>query len=161
MEHCGAKEVEEGIEALLPRMWRFALSLTRNHQFAEDLVQDTCVRALDKAHLFQPGTHLDRWCFTVMANVHRSGFRKKVPEPVEDETLLQVPDTSPSPDKNLFSRQVLDEIDALPEAQRSVVILVYGEGFTYRETADIMNVPIGTIMSRLHTARERLAHLAE
>ncbi|MEM0927964.1 MAG: RNA polymerase sigma factor [Pseudomonadota bacterium] len=156
-----ANEVEAGIEALLPRFWRFAISLTRDPQKAEDLVQDTCLRMLEKWEYFRPGTHLDRWGFTVMANLWRTGLRRKVPQLLDEEAMERVEDYAPLPDRNLFIGQVLDAIDALPEAQRSLVVLVYGEGFSYREAAEIMDVPIGTVMSRLHTARAKLAHLSE
>ncbi|MEO1656501.1 MAG: RNA polymerase sigma factor [Pseudomonadota bacterium] len=154
-------EVEAGIEALLPRFWRFAISLTRDPQLAEDLVQDTCLRMLEKWQHFRPGTHLDRWGFTVMANLWRSNLRRKTPQMLDDEAMERVEDNAPLPDRHFFVGQVLDAIDALPEAQRSLVVLVYGEGFSYREAADIMDVPIGTVMSRLHTARAKLAHLSE
>jgi len=153
-------EVELGLEALLPRLWRFAISLTRNETCAEDLVQDTCVRVLDKAHQFRPGTHLDRWCFTVMANVWRSGFRRKSIELMDEEALNRLEDEAALQDESLFANQVLQAIDKLPEPQRAVVVLVYGDGFAYREAADILAIPIGTVMSRLHAARKQLAHLA-
>lgn len=154
-------EVEAGIEALLPRFWRFAISLTRDPQMAEDLVQGTCLRMLEKWQHFRPGTHLDRWGFTVMANLWRSSLRKKVPQLMDEEAMERVEDEAPLPDDNFFVGQVLDAIDTLPEAQRSLVVLVYGEGFSYREASEILEVPIGTVMSRLHTARAKLAHLSE
>lgn len=159
MRETKTNEVEDGLEALLPRLWRFAITLTKNGTQAEDLVQDTCVRVLDRAHLFRPGTHLDRWCFTVMANLFRSDLRKKRPELVSDEVLNAYGDQSPNPEGSFFSRQVLEAVDALPEAQRALVVLVYGEGLTYREAAEVLDVPIGTVMSRLHAARGKLAHL--
>lgn len=154
-------EVEAGIEALLPRFWRFAITLTRDPQKAEDLVQDTCLRMLEKWQQFRPGTHLDRWGFTVMANLWRSSLRRKVPQMMDDEALERVEDHALLPDSTYFVGQVLHAIDALPESQRSLVVLVYGEGFSYREAADILDIPIGTVMSRLHTARAKLAHLAD
>ena len=128
---------------------------------AEDLVQGTCLRMLEKWQHFRPGTHLDRWGFTVMANLWRSSLRKKVPQLMDEEAMERVEDEAPLPDDNFFVGQVLDAIDTLPEAQRSLVVLVYGEGFSYREASEILEVPIGTVMSRLHTARAKLAHLSE
>lgn len=162
MVRTNPSEVEAGIEALLPRLWRFAITLTRDPVAAEDLVQDTCLRMLDRASQFRPGTHLDRWAFTIMANFWRSDLRRTVRRgnPADGE-LDKVEDETPGADQSFFARQVLDAVDALPEGQRSVVVLVCGEGFSYREAADILGIPIGTVMSRLHTVRSKLAPLAQ
>ncbi|MEM9837876.1 MAG: RNA polymerase sigma factor [Pseudomonadota bacterium] len=153
-------DVEQGLETLLPRLWRFAVTVTKDDTKAEDLVQDTCVRALQHADKFRAGTHLDRWCFTIMANIWRSSFRRKTPDLIEDEALNRVASQSPTPEASLYARQVLDQVDQLAEGQREVIVLVYGEGFAYKEAAAILDIPIGTVMSRLHAARSKLAHLA-
>lgn len=154
-------EIEAGIEALLPRLWRFAITLTRDGPAAEDLVQDTCVRMLDKAALFRAGSHLDRWAFTIMVNLWRTKIRSQSVGGLDAELEVEeVWDTRPWADEQLFAKQVLEAVDALPLGQRAVLVLVLGEGFSYREAAAILNIPIGTVMSRLNTARARLAHLA-
>lgn len=160
MKHTGRYEVEIGLEDLLPRLWRFAISLTRNDTAAEDLVQDTCIRMLEKAEQFRPGTHLDRWGFTVMVNIFRSGLRRKPHQPMDDEAMAMVEDEKPLPDKLVFVNEVLAEIERLPEGQRSLIVLVYGEGFSYREASEVLGIPLGTVMSRLYAARGKLAHLA-
>ncbi|MEL7485679.1 MAG: RNA polymerase sigma factor [Pseudomonadota bacterium] len=161
MSDASRQEVENGLEELLPRLWRFAMSITRRHDAAEDLVQMTCVRALSQADRYQPGTRLDRWSFTLMINLWRSHQRREGRSISEDIELheLSAP-ASQSPESVLFNRQVIQAIDSLPVEQRIIVTMVYGEGWTYREAAEVLSVPIGTVMSRLHAARKKLAHLS-
>lgn len=156
-------EIRRGLEALLPRFWRFALSLTGRRDQAEDLVQTTCVRMLARAHRYEPGTHLDRWGFTLMLNLWRSEIRRPAASQMLDIDDCDEPAAGEnhSPEQQTYHRQVLAEIDRLPAEQRVAVTLVYGEGFSYREAADLMETPIGTVMSRLHAARRRLAHLSD
>ncbi len=152
----------EGLPALLPRLWRFAYSLSGSADIADDLLQETCVRALDKAAQFKTGTRLDSWTFTICRSLWLNDIRaRKVRTgagvlPVE---MLDLPDPAPSTEMNIFAGQVVEHVMALPEAQRETVFLVYVEGFSYREASQILGIPIGTVMSRLATARQRLAHL--
>ncbi len=149
------------LEALLPRLWRFAVSLTRDGAEADDLVQSTCVRVLEKWAQFRPGTHFDRWAMRIMANLHRSSRRAQRPTASLEESVEANHVASPAPGPDAYAQvtDVLSAIDALPEGQRAVVALVFGEGFAYREAADVLDVPVGTVMSRLHAARKALAHL--
>lgn len=146
-----------GLSSVFPRLWRYALVLTSNKDSAFDLAQATCLRALENHDKYEPGTNLDRWLFR-MANriwlnerraaaVRRGGGL----QPVEEVEIL---DTSISTETNIFVRQVLHTIYELPEAQRACVLLVYVEGFKYAEAAEILDIPIGTVMSRLTTARK-------
>ena len=155
-------ELRAAIPKLYPRLWRFALSLTARRDWAEDLAQQTCLRAIEKSDAYSAGTHPDRWLFRMMHNLWINELRKSHVRtgaglvPVEDTPL---PDPAPNQESNIFAREVLNAVNALPEAQRSSVMLTYVEGYSYQETADIQGIPIGTVMSRLAAARTRLAHL--
>ena len=151
--------MREGLSAVYPRLWRFSMSLTRDRALADDLAQTTCLRALDKASAFTPGTRLEAWIMTMAHRVWLNEVRARAVRQgtgvvrVEDADL---PDGAPDATENIFAGEVLSEVMALPEAQRTVVMLVYVEGFKYAEAADALDVPIGTIMSRLAAARGRL-----
>lgn len=151
--------VREGIEGVFPRLWRYSLVLTGNKDRADDLAQAVCLRALEKAEQFEPGTHLDRWIFRIAQRTWINEMRKQSVRtggglvPVEDADL---PDTNADPETNILGREVLMGVMALPEAQRSAVLLAYGEGYSYRDTAEILDIPVGTVMSRLAAARKKL-----
>lgn len=155
--------VMAGLAAELSRLWRYALVLSGNRSLAEDLVQATCLRALERSHQFTPGTRLDRWLFAILHSIWLNEIRaaryRHGQGLVDAETAL-VFDGIKEIETNILAAQVLKEVQSLPEAQRETVYLVYGEGLTYREAADILAVPIGTVMSRLANARARLASLA-
>lgn len=117
------------------------------------------MRALDKAEQFEPGTHLDRWMFRMAQRVWLNELRSRKVRtggglvPVEE---IDLPDKKPEAETNIMARDVLNRVNALPEAQRQAVVLVYVEGYAYKEAAEIMEIPIGTVMSRLAAARKRL-----
>ncbi len=145
---------------LLPRLWRFALRLTRNAQDAEDLVQRTCLRALERRAQWQPGTALLSWLFaiehSIWLNELRSAQRRRTGS-LDGEQALPAMDEAVSntgnPEQRLHYRQVVVAVEALPEAQRVVMLLVAVEGLSYREAAEVLDIPIGTVMSRLARAR--------
>jgi len=145
--------------AVYPRLWRYAVALTGRRDWADDLAQTTCLRALDKAEQFQAGTHLDRWMFRMAQRVWLNELRSRKVRmggglvPVEE---FDLPDKTPGTEVNILARDVLNRVNALPEAQRQAVFLVYVEGYAYKEAAEIMEIPIGTVMSRLAAARKRL-----
>jgi len=158
------ENVRDGIEACLPRLWRYALVLSRNPSLAEDLVQATCLRALEKHEQFRGGTNLRAWLFTILSSIWKNHLRAekvRAGSGFEDPERVLVHDGEAGFEANNMTRRVLSEIEGLPEAQRQTVLLVYAEGFTYREAAHILEVPIGTIMSRLAAARSRLAGLSD
>ena len=149
------------LQEQIPRMRRYALSLTRNHDRADDLVQSALVRAIAKQHLFKPGTNLRAWLFTLLHNQHvnevRRGVNQGISIDLEDASkdLVAVADTS-------APRQLkeLDEaIGRLPIEQRQVILLVGLEGMAYEEVAAILMVPIGTVRSRLSRGRAALRQL--
>lgn len=154
--------MRDGLTAQLPHLWRYALALSRNHGIAEELVQGTCVRALERAEQFREGTNLAAWLFSILSSIWKNRLRSDKVRTgggfVDPEDVL-VFDGLEELETNNLLRRVLNEVERLPEAQRQAVLLVYVEGFTYREAAHILGVPIGTIMSRLATARTILAKL--
>jgi RNA polymerase sigma-70 factor (ECF subfamily) len=155
--------VIEGLGAELARLWRYGLVLSGSRDTAEDLVQATCVRAIERAGQFQPGTRLDRWLIAILRSIWLNEVRaRKVRQGqgLVDADAVLVFDGLRETETNIFAAQVLREVQSLPEMQREAVYLVYVEGLTYREAADALAVPIGTIMSRLAAARARLAGIA-
>lgn len=152
--------VRASLPELYPRLWRFCIVVTGSKQFASDLAQTTCVRAIEKANLFILGTHLDRWLFTMAQRIWLNELRSQAIRrggglvSVED---VDIEDFAPNPESNIFASQVLKAVGALPEALRATVLMVYAEGFSYREAAEILDIPIGTVMSRLSAARQKLS----
>ncbi|MBB3929573.1 RNA polymerase sigma-70 factor (ECF subfamily) [Kaistia hirudinis] len=123
-------------------------------------MQATCLRALERADQYQPGTRLDRWLFSILHSIWINELRARrirLGEGEVDAETALVFDGAHAIETNILASQVLARIGRLPDAQRETVLLVYGEGYSYREAADLLGVPIGTIMSRLASARERLA----
>ncbi|MDA7947398.1 MAG: RNA polymerase sigma factor [Hyphomicrobiaceae bacterium] len=154
--------VSAEIGAYLTRLWRYGLVLSGDRDAAEDLVQATCVRALERAHQFREGTRLDRWLFSILNSIWKNELRSQKIRTgagfVSAEEAL-IADGAAEVETNIFARQVLAEVQALPEVQRETVFLVYAEGLTYKEAAETLDVPVGTIMSRLAAARAKLGEL--
>ncbi|WP_133649774.1 RNA polymerase sigma factor [Paraburkholderia flava] len=153
---------------MLPRLWAFALRIAGDQHDAEDLVQRACVRALERAHQLQPGTAPLSWMFSIVhttwINELRSrSVRKRSSMDWDDDFLENVPDpTGETPETQLMNGQIIEAVERLPEAQRVVMLLVAVEGLSYQEAADALDVPIGTIMSRLSRARQAIgARFAE
>ncbi len=158
----GRDVVTQGLPQLLPRLWRYGLVLSGNRDTAEDLVQATCVRALERSHQFEAGTRLDRWLLTILHSIWLNEVRARkvrLGQGLVDADAVLVFDGLHHSETNIWAGQVLREVQALPEAQRETVFLVYVEGMTYREAASLLDVPVGTVMSRLAAARARLAGL--
>ncbi len=146
----------------MPALWRFAVVLSRNRDLAQELVQATAVRALEKSDLYAPGTRLDRWLMSVMMNVWRNDLRARrvrTGAGVVDAENVLVLDGAAQIETNIYASQVLNAVAQLPEAQRETVLMVYLEGWSYREAADALGIPVGTVMSRLAAAREKLSTL--
>lgn len=145
----------------IPRLRRYARALTGDASAADDLVQDALERALVKQSLWREGTDLRAWLFTVMHNVFVNQVRsaavsRTVPL---DEAIADRP--QPQGGDRLEIRDLDAALQALPEEQRSVVLLVGLEQMTYEEAARVLEVPIGTVMSRLSRGRERLRRLMQ
>ena len=158
----GHEAVMSGLAAHLARLWRYGLILAGSRDAADDLVQATCLRAIERSHQFTPGTRLDRWLFSILHSIWLNELRaaryRRGEGLVDAETAL-VFDGIKEIETNILAGQVLMRVQNLPEAQRETLFLVYVEGLTYREAAAVLDVPIGTVMSRLAGARERLAVL--
>jgi RNA polymerase sigma-70 factor (ECF subfamily) len=151
------------IEAEIPRLRRYARALTRDVIAADDLVQDCLTRALGKLHLWQRGTDLRAWLFTILHNQYVNHVRRAVREGAsvglsENEPLLTRP---PQQGQRLELRDLERAIAKLPEEQRSAILLVGLEGMRYEEVAEVLDVPVGTIRSRLSRGRVALRRLME
>ena len=151
----------QSIEAEIPRLRRYARALTRDAVSADDLVQDCLTRALGKLHLWQEGSDLRAWLFTILHNQYVNHIRRAVREGAavtlnETEPMLS---RAPQQSRRLELRDLERAIAQLPEEQRSVILLVGLEGMRYEEVAAVLDVPVGTIRSRLSRGREALRRL--
>jgi RNA polymerase sigma-70 factor (ECF subfamily) len=153
----GPADLTDRIIALLPRLRRFALTLTRNPDDGDDLVQLSVERALSRLHRWNEGTRLDSWMFKIMQNLWIDELRSRRSrgqiEPDFDLDLLAGSDGREAMDARLTLQDTLAAVMALPEDQRAVMLLVVVEGFSYRDAAEVLQVPIGTVMSRISRAR--------
>lgn len=157
---------------LLDSLYAGGLRMTRNPADAEDLVQETMMRAYRSFDRFEEGTNLKAWLFRIMTNAYINTYRKKQREPlkvshdeIEDFDLYRElkqhdPQWDATPENivlsNLVDSDIIEAIDDLPEQFRMAVVLSDVEGFSYAEIAEIMDVPLGTVMSRLHRGRKAL-----
>ena len=156
---------EQEALAFLNRLYAAALRLTRHSADAEDLVQETYLRAFSSAHQYQPGTNLRGWLFTILHNTHLNQRRDRARDPVEAdsdavELASNAADGPASPEDQLLratlDADLRDALDQLPEAFREAVWLRDVEQFSYDEIARIVQVPIGTVMSRISRGRRQL-----
>jgi RNA polymerase sigma-70 factor (ECF subfamily) len=141
---------QQGVEAAIPALRRYARALTHNADTADDLVQDTLVRALRSEHLFHGG-ELRSWLYTILTNLNRNRLRSLARRP----TLMPIGDND-APDASgpeAGGRDIERALAGLVEDQRAALLLVVLEGLSYREVAEVQGVPIGTVMSRLARAR--------
>ena len=162
MSEASRREVRAGLEPSLARLWRYALMLSRARDVADDLVQATCLRAIQRADQFVPGTRVDRWLFIILRSIWLNEIRsQRIREGrgCVDAADVLTTDGEREIEMNITASAVLRAIDRLPEAQRETILLVYGEGYSYAEAAATLGVPIGTIMSRLSAGRAALAKL--
>jgi RNA polymerase sigma-70 factor (ECF subfamily) len=153
----------ELLEAQIPRLRRYARALTRDTVRADDLVQSCLLRALSKAHLWQPGTDLRAWLFTILHNQHVNDVRRAVREgvsiPVDDMAANLT--TAPTQVANLRLRDLDRSLAKLPQEQRQVLLLVGVEGMRYEEVAEALDVPVGTVRSRVSRGRDTLRQLMD
>ena len=151
------------LENEIPRLRRYARALTRNTAKADDLVQSSLVRALEKQHLWQPGSNLRAWLFTILHNQHVNDVRHSLRQgslgPVEDAEPVWSVD--PVADASLELRDLQRAINTLSHEQREVLLLVGLEGMRYEQVATILDIPVGTVRSRLSRARTTLRLLMD
>jgi RNA polymerase sigma-70 factor (ECF subfamily) len=150
------------LEPLIPALRRYAYALLRNHAAADDLVQDTLERALSHWTSRRPDGELRAWLFSILRNLHIDAYRQARRRGAEveiDEDDHR--ETATRQETALEARDVLAALDQLPEEQKSLLLLIGVEDFSYEEAARIVGVPIGTVMSRLSRARQRLRSIVE
>lgn len=153
-------ELKRQLITHLPRLRRFARSLTGSMPEADDLVQESCLRALSKSEQWDPAKPLDRWMFRIIRNLWVSEIRKRTVRvgqgqvPAEETSELVSVETG---EDHVRLGELHGKIAALPGDLASVLLLVSVEGHSYAEAAEVLDVPIGTVMSRVHRARKTLA----
>ena len=155
--------IRSELVALLPTLTRFALALTGSRPDADDLVQETCERAIRHIDRWQIGTRLDSWLFRIAQNLHRNQCRKNA-NAQRVQAMIRVTesdfhDGARSAEHRSMIMTVGQHLLSLPQEQREVVMLVCVEGYSYNETAAILNLPIGTVTSRLGRARLNLREI--
>ncbi len=168
-----ARFTEEAMP-LLDQLYGGALRMTRNPQDAEDLVQETYLKAFNAFDSYTPGTNLKAWLYRIMTNTYINTYRKKQRRPLEtsaeDITDHQLYTSSSHEStglesaevealKNLPNSRISEALNALNEDYRMVVYYADVEGLAYKEIADVMDIPLGTVMSRLHRGRKQLREM--
>jgi RNA polymerase sigma-70 factor (ECF subfamily) len=153
----GMSDFQTQLQACLPDLWRYGMSLTRNRDAADDLLQDAVERALRKQHLYQPTGTVKAWSMTVLLNVFRSQKQRDTrrPDPAPIETVANLPASDPL-EHHLALGETARALDTLPEEQRDALLTVVIGGLSYKEAAETLDLPIGTLMSRLGRARAGL-----
>ena len=155
-------DAEVLLEAHIPALRRYAYGLVRDHDGADDLVQDTLERALSRWYLRRADGDLRAWLFTILRNLYINSYRRRKRQgphiSIEDVTP---PGTAAQQEVGLEVRDVLAAVDQLPEDQKSLLLLIGVEDFSYDDAARILGLPIGTVMSRLSRARQKLRAILE
>ncbi|HXW26652.1 MAG TPA: sigma-70 family RNA polymerase sigma factor [Xanthobacteraceae bacterium] len=152
--------MREAVLAAVPSLRAFAISLSGNVDRADDLVQETLLRALVNIDSFEPGTNLSAWLFTILRNLFRSEYRKRRREVEDgDGTYAETLKSQPEQEARVEFREFRAALAKLPPDQREALILVGASGFSYEEAAGICGCAVGTIKSRVNRARTRLAEL--
>ena len=159
MSEDSRREVRTGLDRCLARLWRYALVLTGRSDTAEDLVQATCLRAVERADQFVPGTRLDRWLFAILRSIWLNETRaRSISEGggfIDAEDRLRTGGEK-AVETNIPTAEMFKAIGPLPGAERETILLVYGEGYSYAEAARTLGIPIDTVISRLVAARSTL-----
>jgi len=154
------ESVRKAILSAVPSLRAFAISLCGNVDRADDLVQETLLRAIANINSFQPGTNMSAWLFTILRNHFRSEYRKRRRE-VEDSEGRYADSLKSQPEQygRVEFREFREALNRLPADQREALVLVGASGFSYEEAAHICGCAVGTIKSRVNRARTRLAEL--
>lgn len=167
-ETARSAEFEEHLAANMPVLYRAALHLTRNRADAQDLLQDVYVRALRFHHRYQPGTYIKPWLMTILRNTFINEYRRRGRRPVELELTVaeQLPAERPVPGLGYVPEEFPDAnpleclsdatraaMDGLSDAHRGILVMADMKDMSYREIAEALECPMGTVMSRLHRGR--------
>lgn len=149
---------EDNLLEQIDSLFNFAFRLTRNREQAEDLVQEASLRGFKAYHKFAEGTNFKAWMFNILRNIYINEYRKKSREPVkvnyeEVENFISLPEFTGF-EEELFSEAIEQSLNQLPEELRTTLMLFYVEELSYKEIAQVMKCPIGTVMSRLFMARQ-------
>lgn len=171
IERRDQEQFEQAAMPFLDALYNTALRMTRNAQDAEDLVQETYLKAFRHYDKFQPGTNLKAWLFKIMKNTFINDYRKRQLAPPEsdfaeieesfesqlsEEVTRQIKNPEQEALESVLDEDVQRALDELPADYRMVVLLADVEGFAYREIAEILEIPVGTVMSRLYRGRKKL-----
>jgi RNA polymerase sigma-70 factor, ECF subfamily len=152
-------EVRQLIVEQIPHLRRYARALVGNRQHADDLVQDCLERAWSRMHLWRAGTNIRAWLFTILHNLHANAARKHSKQPrLVDAGAVDLP-VRPTQEDELYVRDLWQAFAHLPELQRAAILLISVEEMSYEEAAAVLDIPVGTLMSRIHRGRERLREL--
>ncbi len=152
--------VRDAMLSAVPSLRAFAISLCGNVDRADDLVQETLLRAWANIHSFEPGTNMSAWLFTILRNLFRSEYRKRRREVADgDGAYAESMKTQPEQSSRVEFEEFRAALNKLPTDQREALILVGASGFSYEEAAEICGCAVGTIKSRVNRARTRLAEL--
>jgi RNA polymerase sigma factor (sigma-70 family) len=150
------------LEPLIPALRRYAYALLRDHDTADDLVQDTLERALSRWTLRRPDGDLRAWLFTIQRNLFINAWRQNQRQgPHASLDDVAPPGVAAQQEARLEVRDVLAALDQLPEEQKSLLLLIGVEDFSYDDAARILGVPVGTVMSRLSRGRQKLRSILE
>ena len=155
---CRSVTYKKQLEEMRPRLYKVAYSWCHCADIADDLVQDTVIKAMRNANTIRDMKKLNSWLFTILANCWRDYLRKQKPTENIDECIFTNDDTPElAHERQNITDIVQQAISTLPQGQRQVLSLVDLEGFSYSEVADIVGIPSGTVMSRLNRARNALS----
>ena len=149
------------LEEQIPALRRYAFALVRDHEAADDLVQDCLERALSRWYLRHPEGDLRAWLFTILRNLHVSAYRTRKRRDIWTTIDEAQSSIEPEQEAGLQTHDVLAAIDQLPEEQKSLLLLISVEDLSYEQAARVLAIPIGTVMSRLFRARQRLRTVME
>lgn len=157
---CGTRAARRRLQESRNRLYRMALAWSGDPAQADDLAQEALTRALQKAHQIRDPERIDAWLFSVLHNCWRAQLRRRRPEPLEEEAEERLPAGGPGPEeagsRDEIGSRVRAAVVGLPAGQRQVVSLVDLEGLSYAEVATTLDIPVGTVMSRLCRARRAL-----
>ena len=157
---AGGGDPRDAIVAHIPALRAFAISLTRNHATADDLVQDTIVKGWTKIALFNPGTDLKAWLYTILRNTYFSDRRKRQREVADPDGIYAGRlSEKPEHDGRLAFNEFLVAFDKLSPEHREILVLVGANGYSYDQAAEMTGVAVGTAKSRANRARARLCDL--